>query len=60
MNLCEDLHPENYYDTVFEKVLIDSDKTCPRGNGDGDFGNNQCVYQCKNEFHLIENNIDMP
>jgi hypothetical protein len=64
MHRCADLHPENYYDTTFEKVVIDSDKACPTGDRDSEFGNNQCVYQCNkdgnSEFHLIENKINMP
>ena len=64
MHRCANLHPENYYDTTFEKVVIDSDKACPTGDRDPEFGNNQCVYQCNKdgngEYHLIKNEIDMP
>ena len=67
MNICVDRYGNNlditkYYRTDFEKVLIDSDEPCP----DQDWWkeelkslkDNQCVYKCKSDYHLIDNKIE--
>ena len=63
MHLCEGLNAAIFLDTVFERVLINSEPRdhCPNPGGwDSRFGDNQCVYQCNSDFTLTTNNVDMP
>ena len=48
--------PGKYNDTIFEKVLLDSETSCP--DQDSSLVNNQCVYKCKPGYHLIRNEIN--